>query len=144
MWRPAAGAADDVELVVVESERERLDAHRAARTVEASVLDGQPAAPLKRIDDFVQQVLILGKGLLAPAHEEDELPARILEALRIERGAADRVDEVVHAGLLAGPLEEPCQAGADAGDDGGRDPQPCRSAGHPRAVDADVQAPLSP
>src|SRR5713226_918814 len=144
MRRPAPRAADDVKLVVVEGQRERLDAHRAAGAVEAAVLDLQSAAALERVDHFFEQIFLLGKGLLAAADEEDELAPRILEPLRMERVPADVVHQIMHAGLVAGPLEEPGQAGADAGGDGGRDRHPLRSAGDPGPLAADAPAPPPP
>src|SRR5205085_1412211 len=112
--RAAAGAADDVELVIVEAERERLDADGFAGSVEAAIADLQGAAPLERVDHFLEEVLVLRQRLLAAADEEHELAARVLEALRVERVAADVVDEVVHPRLVAGALEELRQARADA------------------------------
>src|SRR6202521_5998183 len=142
MRRSATRAADDVELVVVESQRERLDAHRAARAVEAAVLDLQSAAPLERVDHFFEQIFLFGKCLFAAADEEDKLAPRILEPLWMERVPADVVHKIVHAGLITGPFEELGQAGADAGGNGGRDGHPLRSARDPGAVDANVHAPL--
>src|SRR5258708_6217484 len=140
MRRAAPRTTDDVELVVVESQRERLDAHRAARAVEAAVLDLQSAPALERVDHFFEQIFLLGKGLLAAADGEDELAPRILEPLWMERVPADVVHQIVHAGLVAGPFEEPGQAGPDAGGDGGRDGHPLRSSRDLGAVDADVHA----
>src|SRR5262249_7431091 len=81
----AARPADDVELVVVDGERERFDADRPARALEVAVAELQPAAALEGVDHLLEHLLLLGEGLLSSPHEEYELPPRILEALGVQR-----------------------------------------------------------
>src|SRR5207237_340351 len=76
-----ARPSDDVELVVVDGERERLDAQRAARALEIAVPDLQRAAALEGVDHFLEELFLLGQRLLAAPHQEDELTPEILEAL---------------------------------------------------------------
>ena len=54
MRRATARPADDVELVIVHRERERLDAQRLPLAVEAAVFDAQAAPTLQRIDHLVE------------------------------------------------------------------------------------------
>jgi len=57
---------DDVQLVVVECQGERLDADRTARAVEAPVPDLETAAALERVDHFLEQFLLLGSAFSPP------------------------------------------------------------------------------
>ena len=84
----AARAADDVKLVIVDRERERLDAQRLPPAIERPVPDLQAMAPLQRIDDLLEQLLLFRQGFLAAADEEHELPSVVLEPLRVDRLAA--------------------------------------------------------
>src|SRR4051812_37373135 len=95
---------DDVELVVVDRERERLDADRPPRALEVPVAELEGAAPLERVHHLLEQLLVLGERFLAAADDEDELAAEILEPLGMEGVAGQVVDEVVHALLVARPL----------------------------------------
>ena len=126
--------------MIVDGEREGLDAQRLARAVEGPVADLQAAPALDRIHHFLEQLFLLRKGLLAAANEEDELPPGILEPLGMDGVAADVVHQVAHAFLVAGALEQLGEARAHAGGDDGRDGRPLRAAGHLRPVDADVEA----
>src|SRR5438105_9641982 len=135
--RAAARPPDHVELVVVDGERERFDAHRAAPAVEAPVSDLQRAPALERVDHLLEQLLVLRKRLFAAPDEEDELPPGILEPLGMDRIPADVVHQIAHAFLVAGALEQLRQARADASGDHGGDRGPL-GADHLRAVDADV------
>src|SRR5205814_3836268 len=133
---------DDVELVIVDGERERLDAHRAPRALEVAVADLQRPPPPERVDHLLEHLFVLGKRLLAAADEKDELPPEILEPLRVQRVAAQVVHEIVHALLVAGPLEELGEARADAAGNEGGDGDPLLAARDLRAIDADVDASL--
>src|SRR5216683_1232732 len=137
----AARPPDHVELVIVDRERERLDAQRLPLSVEAPVPDLQAATALERVDDLLEQLFLLGKRLLAAPDEEDELAAEVLEPLGMERFPGDVMDQVAHASLVARALEQLGEARAHAGGDHRRDRRPLRAAGHLGAVDADVNAP---
>src|SRR5256885_3336696 len=136
--------ADDVELVIVDRERERFDAHGAPRALEVAVADLQRPPALERIHHLLEHLLVFGERLLASADEEDELAPEILEAVRVQRVAAEVVHEIVHALLVARALEELGEARADAAGDEGGDGDPFLSPGALRPMDADVEATLPP
>ncbi|MFL5405196.1 MAG: hypothetical protein ACJ79O_04960 [Myxococcales bacterium] len=117
---------------------------RAPLEVPVAKLEG--AAPLERVHHLLEQLLVLGERFLAAADDEHELAAEILEPLGMEGVAAQVVDEVVHALLVARPLEELGEARPDAAGDERGDRDALLSARHLRAVRADVQAsfPLLP
>ena len=98
-------------------------------------------APLQRIDDLLEQLLLFRQRFLAAADEEHELPPVVLEPLRVDRLAAHVLDQVPHALLVAGSFEQPGEARADAGGDHRRDRSALAAAGHPGAIHANVNPP---
>src|SRR5207253_3986492 len=82
MGRPASRPPDDVELVIVDGQRERLDAQRLAGAVEGAVPALQPAPALDGVHDLLEQLFLLRERLFPAADEEDELAPGILEPFR--------------------------------------------------------------
>jgi len=118
---PARGASrstDHVELVVVDHDRQGLDAERLDLPAEARVLDRDDAMVKDSFDDLVEERGAVEERRLASAAEEPELAVDVLEH-GAPPGSADGVGErVADPGLVARALEQRPQTRPEARRDG--------------------------